>query len=166
MDATITTEERNWAAIAHASTLASVLVGVLTGGVGSLILVLVPLAIYAAFQQRSRYVAFQALQALAFQLAALIAYAMGLTALLILTVVAWVMAALLTIVLVGVVLMPVALAVTLLLVLFGLAFPLAVMLYGLQGAVESGRGAEFRYRWIGPWLEQKGVSGWGALVDN
>jgi uncharacterized Tic20 family protein len=147
-------EERNWAAIAHASILVSMLVGMATAGVGSLLLALIPLGIYLAYREKSRYVAYQALQATVFQLAGLIVYILGLIVLIVLTVAAWLIAGLLSVILVGVLLMPVAVVITVLLVLFALAFPLALMGYGLYGAVETGQGKDFRYAIIGEWLEE------------
>ena len=160
MESTITAEERNWAAIAHASTLLTVLVGIVSGGIGSILLALVPLGIYVAYREKSRYVAFHALQATVLQLGGLIVYALGLIALIILTVLAWVLAGLLAVVLVGILLMPIALLVTLVLVLFALLFPLGLMGYGLFAAVEAGRGADVRYYIIADWLDENELS-WG-----
>ncbi len=154
MDASITAEERNWAAIAHASTLLSVLVGIATGGLGVIFLALIPLGIYVAFRDRSRYVAFHALQAAAFQLIGLIVYAIALVVLILLTVVAWLVAGLLTVLLVGILLMPVALVITLVMVFFALSFPLAMAGYGVYAAVEVGRGQDTKYPYIGEWLEE------------
>jgi uncharacterized protein len=153
-----TAEERNWAAIAHASILLSMLIGMATAGIGSLLLALVPLAIYAAYREKSRYVAYHALQATVFQLAGLIVYVLALIVLIILTVAGWLLAGVLTVVLVGVLLMPVAIAITVLLVIFALVFPLALMGYGLYGAVETGQGKPFRYAIIGEWLEETEAS--------
>jgi hypothetical protein len=47
------------------------------------------------------------------------------------------------------------------LVIFALAFPLALMGYGLYGAVETGQGKPFRYMIIGEWLEET-ESSWMA----
>jgi uncharacterized Tic20 family protein len=150
---TVTSLERNWAAIAHASTLLSIVAGLGSGGLGSLLLVLIPLGIYLAFRERSRFVAFHALQATTLQLGGLTFYALGLIVLIVATVIAWVVTGLLSVVLVGLLLIPLALAVTLLLLLFLLLFPLAVMGYALFAAVETGRGVDFHCVWIGEWLE-------------
>jgi len=152
MNRSVTDYERNWAALAHASTLLTVLVGFLTGGVGSIPLALIPVAIYVAFRAKSRYVAFHALQAVTLQLAGLIIYATGLTILIIGTVIAWAVTGLLAIVLVGVLLIPLAVLVTLVLVLFALLFPLTLLGYALFAAVDTGRGGDIHYRWIGEWL--------------
>jgi uncharacterized Tic20 family protein len=158
MQPQLTAEERNWAAIAHASILLSMLVGIATAGIGSLLLALIPLGIYGAYREKSRYVAYHALQATVFQLAGLIVYVLGLILLIVLTVLAWAVAGVLTVVLVGVLLMPVAVAVTVVLVLFALAFPLALTGYGLYAAVETGQGRPFRYAIIGEWLEETEAS--------
>jgi hypothetical protein len=152
VDGAITDTERNWAAIAHASTFLTALVGLATGGVGAILLALVPVGIYVAFRDRSRYVAFQALQAAVLQLTGLILYAIGLILLIVGTVVSWVLTVVLAVVLVGVLIAPIALLVTLVLVLFAVLFPLALLAYALYGAVEAGRGADFNYWWIGDWL--------------
>jgi uncharacterized Tic20 family protein len=150
---TVTGLERNWAAMAHASTLLSIVAGLGTGGLGSLLLVLIPLGIYLAFRERSRFVAFHALQATTMQLGGLIFYALGLIVLIVATVLAWVVTALLSMVLVGILLIPLALIVTVLLVLFSLLFPLAMIGYALYAAVETGRGVDLHCVWIGEWLE-------------
>ncbi len=152
MNRSVAAYERNWAALAHASALLTVLVGFLTGGVGSIILALIPVAIYVAFRSKSRYVAFHALQAVTLQLAGLIIYATGLIILIIGTVIAWAVTGLLAVILVGVLLIPVAVLVTLVLVLFALLFPLSLLGYALHAAVETGRGEDTHYRWIGEWL--------------
>ena len=146
--------ERNWAAIAHASTLLSIIVGLASGGLGSILLALIPLGIYLAFRERSRFVAFHALQAMTLQLGGLIIYALGLIVLIVGTVIAWVVTGLLSVVLVGIFLIPLALLVTLLLIVFLLLFPLAQMGYALYAAVEAGRGVDFHYIWIGEWLDE------------
>lgn len=152
MQANITAEERNWAAIAHASVLVSGLLGIMSAGIGTLLVAVLPLAIYVGFRERSRFVAFQALQATALQLGGLIVYAIGLAVLIFFTVIAWVVAGILTVVLIGVLLYPLALAVTMILVIYAVLFPLLIMAYGLYGAVEAGKGLDFRYVWIADWL--------------
>lgn len=159
---TVTSSERNWAAMAHASTLLSIIAGMATGGLASLLLVLIPIGIYLAFRERSRFVAFHALQAATLQLGGLVLYALGLIALIVATVIAWVVAGLLAVVLVGLLLVPVALVVTVILVLFLLLFPLAVAAYALYAAVETGRGIDCHYVWIGEWLNDIERSWYGA----
>lgn len=161
-DIAVTPAERNWAAMAHASTLLSVIAGMATGGLASLLLVIIPLAIYLAYRERSRFVAFHALQAATLQLGGLVCYALVLIVLIVATVIAWVVAGLLLVVLVGVLLIPVALAVTAVLILFLLLFPVAVAGYALFAAVETGRGGDCHYVWIGEWLDDIEPSWYGA----
>jgi len=162
---TVTSFERNWAAMAHASTLLSIVAGLATGGLGSLLLVLIPLGIYLAFRDRSRFVAFHALQATTLQLGGLILYALGLIVLIVATVIAWVITGLLSVILVGILLIPLALIVTLLLVLFALLFPLVVIGYALYAAVETGRGVDVHCVWIGEWLEGNALSWYQASSE-
>ena len=61
-----TQSERNWAMLAHLTALLTVLVGLHSGGVGSVVALLVPLGMYLYFRERSPYVAFHALQAITF----------------------------------------------------------------------------------------------------
>ena len=128
------------------------------------LLALIPLGIYLAFREKSRFVAFHALQATAFQLAGLIVYFLGLIALIVLTVVAWVVSGLLSIILIGILLIPLALLVTMLFVVFLLLFPLAQIGYALYAAVEAGRGVDFDYYWIGDWLRELEPS-WYQVAD-
>ena len=53
MPAEVDQNERKWAALAHASTLLTALVGLSTGGAGVLLTMFVPFAIYLAFRKRS-----------------------------------------------------------------------------------------------------------------
>ena len=149
----LTAEERNWAAVAHASAILTLLVGASTAGAGFLFMPLVPLAIYLSYRDRSDYVSRQALQALALQLVPF--------ALLLITVVVlvplWLVTALLMIVLVGLALLPVSLLVTVVLALaVGLA-PFGVAVYGAYAALATLNGQPFRYIGLGAWVEQR----WG-----
>ena len=76
-----------------------------------------------------------------------------------------VVAAVLSVVLVGILLIPLALIVTLLLLLFLLLFPIAMIGYALYAAVETGRGVDFQCVWIGEWLEGIEPSWYRAASD-
>lgn len=123
-------DERTWAMLAHLSVLLNPISGLL-GIVASLV-------IYLVYQNRSRYVAFQSLQALIFQL---IFWAGGG----ILAGVAWAASALLSVVLVGLLCFPVALILTLV--------PLGAIVYGIVGAIQCSQGQDFRYWLIGDWVQ-------------
>lgn len=124
-----TPEERQWAMLAHLSILLNLLTG-LGGPVAALL-------IYLVYRERSRYVAFHALQSLVFQLIAWVgggALAAILAAL----------ATLLTAVVIGLFLWPVA-------CLVGLV-PLAALGYGIIAGVACSRGEDFRYWLVGDWV--------------
>jgi uncharacterized Tic20 family protein len=122
-------DERTWAMLAHLSILINLVTGIL-GPVAALL-------IYLVYKDRSRYVAHQSMQAFIFQLITWIGG--GLIA-----VVAWTVSGLLTIILVGLLLMPFACLISLV--------PLAALVYGVIGAVECSQGKDFNYWSVGDWV--------------
>jgi uncharacterized Tic20 family protein len=122
-------DERTWAMLAHLSILANLVTGIL-GPVAALV-------IYLVFKDRSRYVAYQSMQSFIFQLIAWIGGGF-------IAVIAWTISGLLTIVLIGLLLMPFACLVSLL--------PLVALVYGVIGAVECSQGKDFRYWLVGDWV--------------
>ncbi len=125
-------DERLWAMLAHLSVLLNLVTGFL--GVGA------ALIIYLVYRSRSRYVAYQALQALIFQL---IFWGGG--GLLIGLV--WAVVGLLSAVLVGLLLIPFAIIATIVLA----AFPVIAVVYGVIGAIQCNNGEDFRYWLVGDW---------------
>jgi len=126
-------EERTWAMLAHLS----VLLNMVTGFLG----VFAALLIYLLFRDRSRYVAYQSLQAFLFQLiwwggGGVI---IGIT---------WAIVGILSIFLIGVVLIPVALIITAVVALM----PLAALIYGVIAGVQTNQGQDFQYWLIGDWV--------------
>ncbi|MBI3359536.1 MAG: DUF4870 domain-containing protein [Chloroflexi bacterium] len=142
-------DERNWAAAAHASAVLTLVIGAGTGGLGVLPVLLVPLGIYLYHRQRSRYVAFHALQAVVFQAAGAVAWLVvavvfgGAIAL------AWIISGLLAVILIGLLLMPFALLLTIGLGLLIVAFPFVIAGWGLYGAWQAYHDRPFEYRWVG-----------------
>ncbi|MCC7362674.1 MAG: DUF4870 domain-containing protein [Anaerolineales bacterium] len=124
---------RTWAMLAHLT----VLLNLVTGFLG----VVAPLVIYVLFKERSRYVAFQAMQSFVFQL---IWWAGG--GLLIAAV--WGVTSALSALLVGLLCVPFALIITL---VAGL-MPVVALIYGVYGAIEANAGEDFRYWLIGDWV--------------
>ncbi len=122
-------DERTWAMLAHLS----VLLNLVTGFLG----VIAALAIYIAYKDRSRYVAYQAMQAFIFQLIWWVGGG-------ILTGITWAATGVLSMLVIGVVLIPLACLVSLL--------PLASLVYGIVGAVQCNNGQDFRYWLIGDWV--------------
>lgn len=122
-------EERTWAMLAHLS----ILLNLISGGIG----LLLALVIYLVFQNRSRYVAYHGLQSFFFQLVFWIGGGF-------LTAIAWTISGLLSVVLVGLCLMPFALLITLI--------PAAAVIYGVVGGVQCSQGQDFRYWLVGDWV--------------
>lgn len=122
-------EERQWAMFAHLG----VLVNLVSGFLGPL----VPLIIYMIYKERSRYVAYQSLQALIFQLVWWIGGG-------ILTGAAWAITGLLSAVIIGIVCIPLACLVSLM--------PLVALGYGIYGGIQTSQGQDFQYWLIGDWV--------------
>jgi uncharacterized Tic20 family protein len=115
--------------LAHLTTLLNLVSGFL-GLVGALI-------IYLMYKDRSRYVAYQSLQSLVFQL---VFWGGGG----ILAGVAWAVAGLLSAIVVGICLMPIALIIS--------VVPLGAVIYGIVGAIQCNQGQDFRYWLVGDWV--------------
>jgi len=122
-------EERTWAMLAHLSILLNLVTGLL-GLVGSLI-------IYLVYQNRSRYVAYHALQSLIFQLIVWLGGG-------ILTAIAWTITGVLSAILIGLACIPIALVISLV--------PLGGIVYGVVGGIQCSQGQDFRYWLVGDWV--------------
>ena len=122
-------EERQWAMVAHLGVLANLVSGFL-GPV-------VPLAIYMIYKDRSRYVAYQSLQALIFQLIWWVGGG-------ILAGIAWAISGILSAVLIGLLCMPFACLLS--------AIPLAALGYGIYGGIQTSQGQDFKYWLVGDWM--------------
>ena len=122
-------DERTWAMLAHLS----VLLNLVTGFLG----IITALVIYLVYKNCSRYVAYQSMQAFVFQLVWW--FGGG-----ILAGIFWVITGTLSIVLVGLLCIPLACVISLL--------PLGAMVYGVIGAVQCNNGQDFQYWLIGDWV--------------
>jgi len=122
-------DERTWAMLAHLSILINLFTGVL-GAVAALV-------IYLVFKDRSRYVAYQSLQSLLFQVIVLF----GLGAL---VGVSWAVSVTLMFILIGFLCMPIAIVLTLAMI--------AAPIYSIIGAVQCNSGQDFKYWLIGDWV--------------
>jgi uncharacterized protein len=122
-------EEHTWAMLAHLS----ILLNLVTGFFG----VVAALVIYLVYKDRSKYVAYQSMQAFVFQLIWWVAGG-------ILAGIAWAITGPLILVLVGLVLIPLACAISLL--------PIASLIYAVIGAVQCNNGQDFKYWLIGDWV--------------
>ncbi len=122
-------EERQWAMLAHLGVLANLFSGFL-GPV-------VPLAIYLIYKDRSRYVAYQSLQGLIFQLIWWVGGG-------VLTGIAWAITGALSAVIIGLVCIPFACIIS--------AMPLVALVYGVYGGIQCNQGEDFKYWLIGDWV--------------
>ena len=122
-------EERQWAMFAH--------LGVLVNLVSGLLGPIVPLIIYMIYKDRSRYVAYQSLQALVFQLVWWVGGG-------ILAGITWAVSGALSAVLIGLLCMPLA-------CIFSL-MPVVALGYGIYGGIESSQGKDFKYWLVGDWV--------------
>ncbi|HVM70924.1 MAG TPA: DUF4870 domain-containing protein [Anaerolineales bacterium] len=126
-------EERTWSMLAHLS----VLLNLITGFLGPI----AALVIYLVYKDRSRMVAYQALQAMIFQL--ICWYGGGL-----LIGVMWATVGVLSAVLIGIILIPIAVVLTLALVLL----PVGSVVYGIIAAFQVNQGQDFKYWLVGDWV--------------
>lgn len=147
-------DEWTTAALAHAS-VALALIGGVAGGIGSLAGPVVALALYLGYREKSRFIAFHALQACVYQGVGILVYIALAAVLGGGMAIAWTVSGVLAAVLVGFLLMPFALVLTVLAILVLIVAPLAWVGYGLYAAYMVYHGQDFRYRWIGSWVERE-----------
>ncbi len=121
-------DERTWAMLAHLSILLNLISGFL-GVVAALI-------IYLIYKDRSRYVAYQSMQAFLFQLVAWVGggILVGLT---------WTFVSILSAIVIGICLIPIAALLSLI--------PLGALVYGIIAGVKCNEGEDFRYWLVGDW---------------
>ncbi len=124
-----TSDEKTWATVAHLS----VLVNLFTGVLGPV----VALVIYLSHKDKSRYVAYQALQSLILQL---IVWVVGG----LLIAIGWVVTSLLIVVIIGLCLLPFMILLSFV--------PAIAPVYGVVAAVKTSQGDDFRYWLIGDWV--------------
>lgn len=122
-------DERTWSMVAHLS----VLVNLTSGFLGPVI----ALVIYLIFKDRSRYLAYQSMQAFVFQLVAWVGAGT-------LVGVVWAATALTSVFLIGLLCIPFACILS--------ALPIAALVYGVIAGVETAKGADFRYWLVGDWV--------------
>jgi len=127
-------EERNWAMFAHFS----VLINLVTGFLGAL----VALIIYLVYKDRSRYVAYHAMQSFIVQLICF--GGVGL-----ITTVMWGITAILSIPLIGLICcLPFACVLT----PIGFILPFVNIVAGVWGGIQTSQGRDFKYWLVGDWV--------------
>jgi uncharacterized protein len=126
-------DERTWALLSHLSGLLNLFTG-FAGPIAALV-------IYMVYKDRSRFVAYHALQSMIFQL--IWWFGGG-----VLIGVMWAVVGVLSALLIGIVLIPFALLATFILVLL----PLGSIIYGVIGGIQVSQGQDFKYWLIGDWV--------------
>lgn len=125
----LTQDEKTLAALAHGS----IVLGLISGGVGGIIAALV---IWVAYKEKSAYVAFQSLQALVFQGLTLVsAFLVGLV---------WAVVGVLSAIAIGLCLIPLAIVLSFV--------PVVLFFYGLYAAYATYQGRDFKYWLLGDFL--------------
>jgi uncharacterized Tic20 family protein len=147
-------EEMSWAALAHASILLTLLLGLASGGLAAIFGPIVPAIIWYVFRDKSEYVVEQARQATLFQLTGIVAFLALSVVGAILVGVGWAVSAVLVIVLVGLLLLPIMLLVTLLWVVAMVALPIVQVVYGCYAAIEAFNGRPVRYWWVADMIDR------------
>ena len=137
-DSSHSSDERMWAALAHASTLLNAATG-MGGLIGAAV-------IWLTQKEKSAWVAFHGLQSLVFQAA------QSLIVFLVVGVV-WTVGFALSFITLGLGTI-VAVPVMIVALFLGIAFMMACLVYSLYGAYQVYEGREFRYIWIGDWVYQ------------
>lgn len=148
------TDEWTTASLAHASILVTLILA-FAGGVGAILGLVIPLVIYLSYRERSRLIAFHALQSVIYQGVGILIYAIVLTVTVAAVTTVWVISGLLSVVVIGLLLMPLALIATVLMVILLLGLPLVWVGYGLYAAYRVYEGYNFRYWLLGEWMERE-----------
>lgn len=147
-------EETSWAAIAHASILLTLVLGIASGGLAAILGPIVPALIWYAYRDKSKYVEEQARQATIFQLVGVLGWYVLILGGLILMIIGWPVSVVLLVVLIGILLMLVMLLVTLLWAAALVALPIVQVVYGCYAALEAYNGRPFRYWWIADLIDR------------
>ncbi len=126
-------EDRTWSMIAHLS----VLLNLVTGFLGPV----VALIIYLVYKDRSKYIAYQSMQAFVFQLICWVGAGLVIIGM-------WIVTILLIPVLVGILCVPFSLVG---MILLGM-LPVISLVYCVVGAIQTSQGKDFRYYWVGDWV--------------
>ena len=151
----LTDEEKLWAALAHASFVLTLGLSMISGGLGALLLVFVPLAIYLAFRDRSEFVARQAMQAFALQIVGTVGWLAIMLVGTIFFSLAIVVSAIASIVLIGI---PFLIIFAVLFVVFILAMvvaPVGLLVFSILAAVNTYGGKDYRYPFIASWIDRQ-----------
>jgi uncharacterized membrane protein len=142
------------AALVHASALLTLVLGAL-GGVGAVLGLAVAPVVYLSYKERSRFVAFHALQSAVYQIGGLSVYLIVVAVLAVWSVLAWVGSGILTTVQIGVLFIPLAALGTAMTALVLVGMPLLLAVYAMYAAYQVYQGQDYRYWLIGDRLARE-----------
>lgn len=126
-------KEQNWAMLAHLS----ILLNLFTGFLGPV----VAFIIYLVYRDKSRYIAYQSLQAAVFQLIVVVGVGLVIGAM-------WLVTAVLSVFLIGLLCIPLSCIGSIVLIFV----PIASLVYGVIAGIKCGQGEDFRYWLVGDWV--------------
>lgn len=152
---TVSEEECYLAAIAHGSALMTIAIALMTGGIGALLTVFIPLGIYFAYRARSEYVAHHAMQAFGAQIVGVIGFGVLLIALFTAWVILLAIFAILSVILIGIPFLILTAIVGLLVMAATFVIPLGLIVFSMIATIESLNGHYYSYPWIGDWVDDQ-----------
>lgn len=126
-----TPDERTWAMLAHLTTLINLFTGILGPAVA--------LIIYLTYKDKSRYVAYQALQSFILQLIGWVGGG-------IIVGISWTITGVLSALIIGICLIPFSILLSFL--------PLGVIVYSIIAAIQCNNGVDFKIWLIGDWVRR------------
>ncbi len=148
----VTENERTWAMVAHLSVLLTLIIGIPSAGISTLVTLFIPLFIYLYYREKSEFVAYHALQAFALQVLGTVGWIAILVGGML---VGTLLIVILAITIVGLLVVP---FVGLGMVLFAVAsfgLPIGMVVFGLIAAWESYQGKWYQVPYVGRWIEQQ-----------
>ncbi len=151
---TIVGKDWTLAALAHATVLITLVLST-AGGAGILIGPAIALAMYWGYREKSHFVAFHALQSCVYQVAGILIYGALIALLTTIIAVAWGVSGMLSVILIGLLLMPLALLITVAGTGIITVAPLVWTGYGLYAAYRVYQGDNFIYPTIGTELKRR-----------
>lgn len=151
-------DERTWSSLAHLSFLLTLGAGIVNGFF-PLVLMFIPLVIYFSFRDRSRFVAFNALQGFASQLVMIVGWPIMFIVGTLIYGIAMLIAGVASIVLIGIPFLLLFTALYLLFVGGMLLLPVAMSILSLMGAYHNYTGKDFRYPFIANWIDRQSSGG-------
>jgi uncharacterized Tic20 family protein len=147
----LTREETNWAAVAHAAVVVTILLGVGSAGVTVLLGLAISAVIWYLYRDKSEYVVDQARQATIYQACLVVVTLLGGLVL----GASWAVTAGLVTVLVGLCLLPFSVLLTLVVGVAVLGAVIGGPIYGLYAAYEAYHGRPFRYWLLADLIDQQ-----------